>query len=155
VAPTFQLAHNVPLGRPKSTYSWPLIKLLLAFCWTLTVFDSELDVLFDEDTKTIPVREFVVVLVRAVMVMVFLSDVTKSQLSFVETVNVPSVVTVMTSEPPSATNERLSDDNVRNLPSLGRYGFHSSNALSAQAVIATKKTVISMFKLRFMIMNLL
>ena len=87
------------------------------FCVTSMVLLSEPDVRFVSETVTYPVRFVVLVFAAALTVITLPLVETVIQLAFFVVVYVPSVLTVTFSEPPEASNDRLSGDTVRYLPS--------------------------------------
>lgn len=87
------------------------------FCVTVMVLLSEPDVRFVNDTVTVPERFEVLVLAAAFTVMVLPLVETVIQPESFVVVYVPSVLTVTFSEPPEASNDRLSGDTVKYLPS--------------------------------------
>ena len=90
---------------------------LTPFCVTVMVRLSEPEERFVSDTVTVPVRFEVLVLADAVTLMVLPLVETVIQLASFEVENVPSVLTVTDFVPPELSNERLSGDMVRYLPS--------------------------------------
>ena len=90
---------------------------LAPFCVTVMVRLSEPEERFVSDTVTVPVRFEVLVLADAVTLMVLPLVETVIQLASFEVENVPSVLTVTDFVPPELSNERLSGDTVRYLPS--------------------------------------
>jgi len=90
---------------------------LAPFCVTVMVRLSEPEERFVSDTVTVPVRFEVLVLADAVTLMVLPLVETVIQLASLVVVNVPSVLTLTDFVPPVFSNERLSGDTVRYLPS--------------------------------------
>ena len=89
----------------------------MALCWTLIVLDNEPSERPVSETDTLPDLLSVDVFSVALTVMELLLVVTMSQVTSVDVVNAPSVVTVTVLEPPSGSNVRLSVDTLRYLPS--------------------------------------
>ena len=87
------------------------------FCVTVMVLLSEPEERFVSDTVTVPERFEVLVLAVVVTLMVLPLVETVIQLASLVVVNVPSVLTVTDFVPPVFSNERLSVDTVRYLPS--------------------------------------
>ena len=90
---------------------------LVPLCVTLISRLSEPEERFVSDTITLPERSDVLVLAEAFTVMVLPLVVTVIQLASFDVVNVPSVLTITFFEPPLESNERLSVETVRYLPS--------------------------------------
>ena len=90
---------------------------LAPFCVTVMVLLSEPEERFVSDTVTVPERFEVLVLADAVTLMVLPLVETVIQLTSLVVVNVPSVLTLTDFVPPVFSNERLSGDTVRYLPS--------------------------------------
>ena len=90
---------------------------LAPVCVTVMVLLREPEVRLDSDTVTVPERFEVLVLAVVVTLMVLPLVVTVIQLASLEVENVPSVLTVTDFVPPVFSNERLSGDTVRYLPS--------------------------------------
>ena len=87
------------------------------FCVTVIVLLREPEVRLVSETVTVPERFEVLVLAVVVTLMVLPLVVTVIQLASLVVVNVPSVLTVTDFVPPVFSNERLSGDTVRYLPS--------------------------------------
>ncbi len=90
---------------------------LTPFCVTVMVLLSEPEERFVSDTVTVPVRFEVLVLADAVTLIVLPLVETVIQLASLVAENVPSVLTLTDFVPPVFSNERLSGDTVRYLPS--------------------------------------
>ena len=90
---------------------------LTPFCVTEMVLLSDPDERFVSETVTVPVRCVVLVLAVVVTLMVLPLVEMEIQLASFEVENVPSVLTVTDFVPPELSNERLSGEIERNLPS--------------------------------------